>query len=225
MYRWQSDPAAITELLISRATEVWSEEDRRRRSLGGDLSGAEADMDRYGQQLRYFRRHDNLYMPCMRFPEQVPWPIDLSWVGDWDDPDVWFANRTDGSLQELLKIGNQSQADVSFFLPADVLDFLTTRLTQFAQDFTNGNGRIGEGSPQALAIRVHTKRNGLRVHYAPAYLMRLDTVFGYPTTPVRGPMTPGRWKFGAMGNDDQYPTWDMADFEIPPIVDVHLMVP
>jgi hypothetical protein len=76
-----------------------------------------------------------------------------------------------------------------------------------------------------LPFKVFTQKNSLRVRYTMAYFPDLDNpgVFGAPSSPVNGSITPGKWIFGTDGPDTHL-RWDSGKFEVPPLGEARLNI-
>ena len=75
-----------------------------------------------------------------------------------------------------------------------------------------------------VELKVHTHRDRGRVHYSRAYFFSPHDVFGAPTTPAVGWIRPGIYQFGVQYPGDARPKFDLARFEVPPVIDATLMV-
>jgi hypothetical protein len=80
--------------------------------------------------------------------------------------------------------------------------------------FPQGVGPAGSGRGY-LSVTVHTANPGLQISSAPAYFITW-TYFGAPSTPVTGPLLPGRYFFGGSGSLVPQFTVDPTAFSIPP---------
>lgn len=81
----------------------------------------------------------------------------------------------------------------------------------------------GESAPHGgLTVRVFNLTPGLRIHVAPAYFIDDWLFFGHPSTPVEGPLMPGRYVFAADGPMLPRRRIDPGVFPIPPTLKVKL---
>ena len=86
-------------------------------------------------------------------------------------------------------------------------DFLSIRFGAYERE----QRPVGGGLP----FRVSTSTEGLRVHYSPAYILNLNTVFGEPTTPVDRMIQPGRYVFGVARKNGR-PKFDLqSHYSVP----------
>lgn len=146
------------------------------------------------------------------------------------------------------QLAERSHMGYEEYAPDAVLEFLQTHLSGFlrvrlsaqgrnartstkSQEARSSGGGGGGGfsasqpfaSGPGIAFVVHTRASGLRVHYAPSYLLTNALVFGSPTTPVQGRIQAGRWSFGGMSRALPL-TWDPAIFQVPPATSASLTV-
>lgn len=74
-----------------------------------------------------------------------------------------------------------------------------------------------------ISFTVHTRYDDGRVHYSPCYYISNRSVFGAPTTPVRGQIDPGRYVFAV-----EYPGGPMQPdngvYDVPKDQTAHLNV-
>ena len=152
---------------------------------------------------------------------------------------LYFLNRYEGRSKESLLESvplEQSLTDTA----KSLLSFLTARIVGVARAVqlpgsgggndggggggsgggTGGSGGSGGGAVHYVTISVSTINHGLRLQTSPAYFIRWGH-FGHPTSPVSGPILPGRYLFG--GDGPSVPTFkfDPVPVDIPP----HMTIP
>lgn len=74
-----------------------------------------------------------------------------------------------------------------------------------------------------LPFTVHTKTNGLRIHYSKTFALNFNPVLGAPTTPVKGWILPGIHKFAGMDIKGRM-RYDKATFSTPPDYSARLII-
>jgi len=122
--------------------------------------------------------------------------------------------------------------------------FLTSRISgasRWVQSLRNAGGGVGGGSRTTggsgfggsgsggpggsgvhyVTINVSTVNHGLGLMTSPAYFVRWAH-FGHPTSPVTGPILPGRYLFGGSGPSLPTFTPDPVPVDIPPHTTISL---
>jgi hypothetical protein len=175
---------------------------------------AERDFDRY---------------PCVETTPE-PIPIDLTTM----EPDAFGGKRaTVKQLRSMLRadIGDYPVAEARNFFRRAMRTFVLRRVQ--GADHGLGSAYLLSGevathehvraARNTVPFTVHTVSSGLRTYFAPAYLIKLQTVFGDGlSTPVRGELEPARYVFGA-GAPGMLPKFDVhAKYDVPPASSAHL---
>jgi hypothetical protein len=216
----------VATTLIEQTTTGHHAEVPRRIDSWAPLADVTYDVERFGAQYLYARQTD-LPLPCIMRPgTEYVLPINAEDVlfplGVPADP------RT--AERQLRRVEGQTENGFIELLPPDraeraftsrLIDFLRRRLSWAAESHAQQSPSGDPGRPPGLMFQVSTDSPGLRVHYHPAYWHEAKTVFGQPSTPVRGYVVPGRFVFGAMG-PRQALRFDPAEYEIPPSTSAHL---
>jgi hypothetical protein len=107
--------------------------------------------------------------------------------------------------------------------PVEALGAFRGRVIDFLTDRFAGRAQAGVSPSPGVRFKVISKNHGERVHYSPAYFLKLSTVFGAPTTPVIGWIQPGRYIFSVVGMHGHM-SIDPGQHSIPPSVSAHLTV-
>jgi hypothetical protein len=74
-----------------------------------------------------------------------------------------------------------------------------------------------------LPLTVHTHTSGLRIHYSKTFALNFNTVFGAPTTPLKGRILPGIHKFAGMDSKGRM-RYDKGTFSTPPDFSANLLI-
>ena len=107
--------------------------------------------------------------------------------------------------------------------PDSARGFFSSRLVPFLRArFGNADSWSPNLSP-GLLFEVYTEQPGLRVHCSPAYFFTDRRVFGSPTSPAQNWIQPGRYMFGAVGDDVPLSS-DPAEYDIPPAQEARLIL-
>jgi hypothetical protein len=94
-----------------------------------------------------------------------------------------------------------------------VKEFLTSR-------YSAPPGTV-EPEYAGLPFEVTSRTNGLRVYVSPAYYWDPNRVWGYPTSPLKGLLRPGRYIFSATSSmNERY--LNPGEWDVPPHRMVHL---
>jgi hypothetical protein len=195
------------------------------------LADVEADVDQFTDQYKYCSEN-SLSMPCFEDNKTEPLPINLAGI-------VYPSIRSSAVYQkydlaqamltllpeQVSEIAESSGLAYSEYSPEDARNFFSRRLRKFlVPRVKTSNAKDTRRAPhQGLRFKVHTYKSGLRVHYMPAYWFNPNQVFGSPTTPVEGWITPGRYRFGAVGRTYSL-RFDDGEFDIPPAEEAHLQI-
>jgi hypothetical protein len=184
-------------------------------------SWLESDVQRFGVVVRLYGRAQRP-MPCFIEPEEPPWPLDpLAFAQFFEvplsiepEPIFEFHVAYRGSFEAM---AGRAGLELSELPNDSVLAALEARLSKFLQPMA----AAGMAAPSAgttvryLPFEVHTATSGLRVHMTPMYKMTPRVFGGTLSTPVKGSILPGTWRFGV---DGPVPlTWDTANFGVPPL--------
>jgi hypothetical protein len=143
-----------------------------------------------------------------------------------------FAEFVEGEFRGVPKVEASEQEGYRFRLckSTDVMatvdnllsSFLSYRIWAYASSFWRvhlwprpSTSPIGAPQVNYLNVTVSTVNPGLRIFSSPVYFITW-TYFGAPTTPVSGPLLPGRYLFSGQGSLVPIFTCDPAQFNIPP---------
>jgi hypothetical protein len=74
-----------------------------------------------------------------------------------------------------------------------------------------------------LPFTVETLTSGLRIHYSNTFAINFNHVFGAPTTPLKGWILPGIYKFAGMDSGGNF-LYDRGTFTTPPDHTANLMI-
>ncbi len=96
---------------------------------------------------------------------------------------------------------------------------------QSQDDFYGSRPPVTQIPPEpgdGLHVRVFSRTRGLRIQVAPAFYVDQWLFFGHPSTPVSGPILPGRHVFAGDGPMLPRRTVDPVIFATPPTFDIKL---
>jgi hypothetical protein len=193
------------------------------QELGIYVADVEIAIDSFDLQLKLLRRFDRGF-PCIVHPDTGAIPISLAGIA-WPN---WLVSEAQSGpfLEEFFfprprdlwweiidrlyersgfQVKRLEQSEAIGFLHHGLVRFLTTRFSARRSEMSRSPG---------VFFSVFTRRRGLRVHYSPSFFIEWR-VFGSPTSPVRGWIQPGLYKFATEGY--RFPlAVDPGDYKIPP---------
>ena len=200
------------------------------------LADVEADAQSFSNQLYTAMRYGNEEFPCAVLGDSGPVPLDyldfakIAWgTRFWKHFEggpfppfpfkFWFREMR-GEFKEWI-----TGPKVSFtsMHPAEALGTFRGSVIDFLTDRFAGRAQAGVSPSPGIRFKVISQNHGERVHYSPAYFLKLSTVFGAPTTPVVGWIQPGRYLFSVVGMNGQMRI-DPGHYSIPPSVSAQLTV-
>jgi hypothetical protein len=200
------------------------------------LADVEADSQVFSAQLRAVARFGPAEVPCVSFGNSGPAPLDYidflrfanAATGDSRlldfpfGPEPWrFVFREmRGGIKEWFGGPNIS---VTYAHPKEALGLFRAKVVEFLTDRFAGRAQAGVSPSPGVRFKVITQNQGERVHYSPAYFVKLSTVFGAPTSPVVGWIQPGRYVFAVVGAHGHM-RFDPGQFAVPPSVSAQLTV-
>lgn len=202
--------------------------------LGGEppadeeLAPVVRDVESFQRQHAHHARRDQP-MACLGQPGAEPAPVDLtSLIGEFYRQDLFSAGelaRLGPRLERLLMdMAERSGLTYSEHRPADAFSLFRSGLQRFLRPAAKAKRQKTTNAlevPVTYQVKVHTQGSGLRVYSSPAYWWSLNTYFGGPTTPARGSLRAGWWRFGVEG-EDLPKTMDDAVLVVPDGTEVYL---
>lgn len=194
------------------------------REYGIESADIEANCEQLARQVYLFRRYIGK-LPCMRIREGLV-PIGIPFWGasyrrrfsffQWFD--AWLAG-SDGPI-ELVDIDD---AEPGF--RDELKQFVRVRLDHFWRTDEALPSWVSGGmglQTARLQVLVSSVTSGARVLASPAYFQNF-IVFGGPTSPATGYLSPGRYIFKISTPKGQ-PTIDPGVFDIPPSFNLGLVI-
>lgn len=190
------------------------------------LADVAHDVERFGAQVRYADR-EQLPLPCLIRPGGAPLPINVDSILFPLGSPADRVNALQAMHGVLIRPGLER---VELLPPARSREAFLRRLRTFLYrrigGFRDGPAAMPvppEGTYPGLFFEVRTRTPGLRVYYHPSYWHDTNTVFGQPSSPVRGFIKPGRYVFGAMGHGSPL-RFEPDEYEIPPLTSAQLFL-
>ena len=198
------------------------------------LADVEADSEAFSAQLYASMRHGPEEFPCVVF-DGTPVPLDYVefaraalWgrgMRHFEDfpfpfPFRHFFHEMRGDFKEWFGGPGISLTSVH---PMEALGLFRGRVVDFLTDRFAGRSLVGVSPSPGVRFKVNTQNQGERVHYSPAYFVKLSTVFGAPTSPVISWIQPGRYVFAVVGPNGRM-RFDPGQFAVPPSHSAQLTV-
>ena len=221
--------------LDDRAAKDWPQDkphffEHRHRESEVFLADVEADAQAFSGQLRAAAGFGPEPMPCISFGNSGPVPLDYAdffkFVIATDGPREFYDfpfgpmqwrhafREMRGELKEWL---GGPEINMTFVHPMEALGFFKTKVVDFLTDRFAGRSQAGVSPSPGVRFKVMTQNQGDRVHYSPAYFVKLSTVFGAPSSPVISWIQPGRYVFAVVGPNGRM-RFDPGQFAVPPAV-------
>lgn len=191
------------------------------REYGIASADVEANCEQLSRQVYVFERYLGK-LPCTRVDEQLI-PIALPFIEGRRFPFFrWFDSWLAGTDQTV-ELAHIDDAKPGF--THQLRQFLRVRLDHFRGDSDAKQSWVLGGmntQSASLEVEVHSVTTGARVLASPAYFQNF-IVFGGPTSPAVGYLSPGRYIFKVSVPRGQ-PVIDPGVFDIPPSFSPQLFV-
>jgi hypothetical protein len=196
------------------------------------LADVEADGQAFSQQLSLAIEEGDGGYPCIARKDGNPVPIDVMDLYRGFAYLYPYSKRPFPPFHPYRFMLREFKFLVADLLPGQpfeiveidsgkVVGFFRERVVSFLA--TRFSARAAVANSPGIRFTVNTQNPGERVHYSPAYFQKLSTVFGSPTTPVKGWIQPGRYTFSVVGVNGQM-RFDPAHYPVPPKKDAHLII-
>lgn len=213
----------------NRGEYLWSAEKRVSYPLIGDVESTIEELD---ASLLWAERFGSDF-PCI-VEEQGAVPIVSAPIDPRRYPypplgPPYYPRYAREAFEELSVLGEMiwtDPHDVPKMIAKPLTKFLTVRFGWVAEhpEFRSlGAAASGQGNNPYLPFTVHTRTSGLRIHYSKTFALNFNTVFGAPTTPLRGWILPGIHKFAGMDSRGRM-RYDKGTFSTPPDFSAKLMI-
>jgi|ERR1700674_145568 len=215
----------------NRGEYLWSSEKRISYPLMGDVESTIEELD---ASLLWAERSRSGF-PCIVDKEGavpiVSAPIDPRRYPypPFPPPYPYYLQYAKEAFEELSVLGEMIWTDpheVPKMIARPLTKFLTVRFGWIAEhpEFRSlGAAASGQGNNPYLPFTVHTRTSGLRIHYSKTFALNFNTVFGAPTTPLKGWILPGIHKFAGMDSSGRM-RYDKGTFSTPPDFSAKLMI-
>jgi hypothetical protein len=207
----------------------------------GYMASFEPIIERFGRQCAEFEGR-KLPFPCVWTDgdRAGPLPVDVdALLTHWGLANV-LKLRGDGLNESfLVEVRQTLQAmgldpttstvdDVRHFFRMRLIDQLEMqvvpkgdrKLTASASSSNNSTGTAPNGAV-GLPFTVITETPGLRIHVSTAVFFNPNTVFGGPSSPVKGFLSPGRYVFGGYRTNGEG-GFDRGEFPVPALREARL---
>lgn len=201
------------------------------KELNFFIADIENNIERFQTQIKLLSKSDERF-PCILWASGDPIPVDMG--SSFLLEDIFIERWPFPFIKEILhyalsSFDMQNKYTLRLFPIHEVRQIFRSRLISFLYSRTLKNWDRQppppydpSNGPGFLPFRVITQRQGLRVHYSPAYFFNPNQVFGSPTSPVHGWIRPGRYVFGATGINLPL-RFEQAEFDIPPCHEANLV--
>lgn len=189
-----------------------------------DLEGAVVS---FSVQLNWFLGH-GLAFPCLKFGNESVLPIDCSYalraLSLLHDSEAGFTHSLNQYLAGSFgRIDGLHSVELVWIPPLHALSQLRHRMVEFA--VVRYSAQEPGTIPTAVPFAVHAQHPGQRVHYSPSYFLNPQGApFGSGSSPAKGLLSPGLYKFGVSEDSPRPVHWDFADWNVPGVEVAHLCV-
>jgi hypothetical protein len=216
-----------------RGEYLWSPEKRIAYPLMGDV---ESTIEELNASLLW-AEGARVPFPCIVDEEQRTVPI----IAAPTDPrrypyspfqppfPFYYRDYFEESSKELSVLGKMiwtEPREVPKMILGPLTKFLAVRFGWIAKnpEFRSlGAAASGQTNNPYLPFTIHTRTSGLRIHYSKTFALNFNTVFGAPTTPLKGWILPGIHKFAGMDSRGRM-RYDKGTFSTPPDFSATLII-